>query len=272
MRSNCSFHDFLSEHGFRPVRLHFLRWCGGMLLFLWPGLSQATPNADSLVVRWDSAAIEVRRFDEEKLNNFRKDKDFLYDRAEVEAPASLSAWDQFWMWLWQKLLRFIFTERTAVFWKWGIYLLCAGVIAYVILKLTQTNLKGLFSRSPQQSAPAYESADENIHELDFDRLIEEAISQQHYSRAIRLYYLQSLKQLTDRRLIDWRINKTNHDYLYELSRSQPGSPVVPAFSRLTSLFEYICYGNFAVGASYFEEVRGSFQQFNRDVANAKKGA
>jgi hypothetical protein len=240
------------------------------LLLLLPGLSQAASNADSLVVRWDSTAVELRQFDEEKLNNFRQDKNFLYDR--VQTPDSLSAWDQFMMWLWHKILRFIFTERTAVFWKWGIYLLCAGVIAYVILKLTQTNLKGLLSRSPQQSAPAYESADENIHELDFDRLIEEAISRQHYSRAVRLYYLQSLKHLTDRRLIDWKINKTNHDYMHELSRSQPGSPMVSAFGQLTSLFEYICYGNFAVGSSYFVEVRGSFQQFNQDVVNAKKGA
>jgi len=266
MYSNRSFQVFLSQHGFR----HFLRWCGGMLLLLLPAMSQAAPHADSLVVRWDSAAVEIRQFDEEKLNNFRQDKDFLYDRVQV--PATLSAWDQFWMWLWQKTFRFIFTERTAVFWKWGIYLLCAVVIAYVILKLTRTNLKVLFSRSPQQSVPAYQTANENIHELDFDRLIEEAIRRQHYSRAVRLYYLQSLKQLTDRRLIDWKMNKTNHDYMYELSRSQPGSPMVPAFGRLTSLFEYICYGNFAVGAAYFEEVRGSFQQFNQDVANAKKGA
>jgi hypothetical protein len=266
MCSNRSFQVFLFQHGFR----HFLRWSAGIWLLLLPGLSQAAPKADSLIVRWDTTAVEIRQFDEEKLNKFRQDKDFLYDRVQV--PAALSAWDQFWMWLWQKIFRFIFTERTAVFWKWGIYLLCAGVIAYVILKLTRTNLKGLFSRSPQQSAPAYQTADENIHELDFDRLIEEAIRRQHYSRAVRLYYLQSLKQLTDQRLIDWKINKTNHDYLYELSRSQPGSPVVPAFGRLTSLFEYICYGNFAVGASYFEEVRGSFQQFNQDVANAKKGA
>lgn len=243
-----------------------------MLLLLFPCLSQAAPNTDSLVVRWDSAAVEIRPFDEEKLNTFRQDRDFLYDRTQGEAPASLSAWDRFWRWLWQKLFRFIFTERTAVFWKWGIYLLCAGVIAYVILKLTRTKLKGLFSRSPQHSPLAYQSADENIHELDFDRLIAEAISQQHYSRAVRLSYLQSLKQLTDRRLIDWKINKTNHDYLYELSQSQPGSRVVPAFGQLTSLFEYICYGNFAVGAAYFEEVRGRFQQFNQDVANAKKGA
>jgi hypothetical protein len=216
----------------------------------------------------DSTAMKVRQFDEDKLRSFRQDEDFLYDRVQV--PESLSAWDRFVMWLWHKIFRFIFTERTAVFWKWGIYLLCALVIAYVILKLTRTNLKGLFSRNPQQSPLAYESADENIHELDFNHLIEEAIRRQHYSRAVRLYYLQSLKQLTDRRLIDWKINKTNHDYLYELSRSQPGSPMVSAFSRLTSLFEYICYGNFAVDASYFEEVRGSFQQFNQDITNAKK--
>jgi hypothetical protein len=243
-------------------------FCVIVLLFGMPIQSKAFAFSDSLTVKNDSSVVELRRFDSARLESYQKDKEFAYDRAQT--PDTLSAWDRFLMWLWDKLFRFVFTKKTATFWMWGLYITCALVICYVILKLSRTNLNGFFGRNALQQMPDAISEDENIHELDFNQLIAEAINRQNYRRAVRLYYLQSLKQLTDRHLIDWKINKTNHDYLFELRRNQPDSSLVTTFRRLTSLFEYICYGNFAVGLDEFEQVRGTFQQFSQDVINAKK--
>ncbi|MBC7922474.1 MAG: DUF4129 domain-containing protein [Ferruginibacter sp.] len=227
----------------------------------------ATPKPDSLVVQKDRSRVDVRRFGADKLARYERDKDFQYDRRRTDGP--LSAWERFRLWLIERVFGFLFRPGSAVYWEWAIYIGSGLVICYVILKLTQGDLRGLFFGEARATAPDHESADENIHELDFDRLIEEAIARQHYRRAVRLFYLQSLKQLTDRRLIDWRINKTNQDYLAELSRSEAYPSVEPAFRRLTALFEYICYGNFAVRTADFEEMRLSFQRFNRDVARLK---
>ncbi|MES2732458.1 MAG: DUF4129 domain-containing protein [Bacteroidota bacterium] len=253
--------------GFRG--LPYLRLLVALLFLslLLPAPALAQP--DSKVVHEDSTKVDLRQFNPAKLKPYQQSDEFLYDRLPI--VETHTAWDRFWMWMWSKFFRFLFTKQTAVFWKWGLYLLCAVVVCYVILKLTQTDLRSIFGKKAE-SAPDYETADENIHELDFDTLIAEAIARQHYSRAVRLFYLQSLKHLTDRHLIDWRINKTNHDYLNELNKNQPNSPMVPTFHHLTSLFEYICYGNFTVSQHDFEEVRGSFLQFYQAVANAKKSA
>jgi hypothetical protein len=239
-----------------------------VILLGMPVKSQAFAAPDSSIVKKDSSVVELRHFDSARLESYRKDKEFAYDRART--PDTLSAWDRFLMWLWDKLFRFVFTKKTATFWRWSLYIICALVICYVILKLSRTNLSSFFGRSALQQMPDSLSEDENIHELDFNQLIAEAINRQNYRRAVRLYYLQSLKQLTDRHLIDWKINKTNHDYLLELRRNQPDSALATTFRRLTSLFEYICYGNFAVGLNEFEQVRGTFQQFSQDIINAKK--
>ena len=219
------------------------------------------------MVQKDRSEVDVRRFGADKLTRYGQDEDFQYDRRRTGQP--LSAWERFKLWLIERVFGFLFRPGSAVYWEWAIYVGSGLVIGYVILKLARGDLRGLFFGEAHATSPDYESTDENIHELDFDRLIEEAIAGLHYRRAVRLFYLQSLKQLTDRRLIDWRINKTNQDYLEELRRSGANPSVEPAFRRLTSLFEYICYGNFAVKPADFEEMRLSFQRFNQDVTRLR---
>ena len=252
------------------VRFRFFFLLGGwcLILLLPPMVTAAVASAaDSLVVQKDRSRVEVRRFGADALTRYGQDEDFQYDRGKTNGPRSV--WERFKLWLIERVFGFLFRPGTAVFWEWAIYTGSGLVICYVILKLARGNLRGLFFGEAHATEPDHGSADENIHELDFDRLIEEAIARQHYRRAVRLFYLQSLKQLTDRRLIDWRINKTNQDYLEELSRSGAYPSVEPAFRRLTSLFEYICYGNFAVKPADFDEMRLSFQRFNQDVARLR---
>jgi hypothetical protein len=249
------------------IRLYWFGW-GFIFLLLLAGSVVAQPKTDSLVIRLDSAKVEVREFSQRKLAPYLADESLQYDR--MRPPETMSAWERFKLWLAEKVLRFLFRKETQVYWKWGIYTVCAIIICYVILKLTRTNLRSLFGGTSQKSVPGYEVSDENIHELDFEQLIEEAIARQHYSRAVRLFYLKSLKQLTDRQLIDWRINKTNQDYLSELRKNQVVPHIEPTFRQLTFLFEYICYGDFRVERADFEEVRTSFQQFYQEISNVKK--
>ena len=63
---------------------------------------------------------------------------------------------------------------------------------------------------------AYDTAAENIHEVDFATRLAEAEAAGNCRLAVRLGYLQLLKQLTDRGLIHWQPDKTNHAYLAEL--------------------------------------------------------
>src|SRR4051812_6244316 len=101
-----------------------LYWVGWMFFFwlLMAGPVVARPKNDSLVVRLDSANVEVREFSQRKLAPYLNDEDLQYDR--MRTPETMSAWERFKLWLAEKILRFLFRKETQVYWKWGIYTSC----------------------------------------------------------------------------------------------------------------------------------------------------
>lgn len=83
-----------------------------------------------------------------------------------------------------------------------------------------------------------EKVAENIHETNLRDLIRQAVQAENYSLAMRLYYLLIIKELSIHNHIKWKKEKTNGDYLNELS----GSKLFEAFYQVTAVFERIWYG------------------------------
>ncbi len=129
------------------------------------------------------------------------------------------------------------------------------------------NSIGIFSRRNSRDGAGLDFSEftEDINTIDFDKMIEEAVKSGMYRRAVRLYYLKALKQLSDRSQILWEINKTNRDYLYELKSPQLRS----GFEDITYVYEYVWYGNVEIDAEKFSKVRSTFNQFSNLAATAK---
>lgn len=75
---------------------------------------------------------------------------------------------------------------------------------------------------------------------------------------MRLFYLYSLKRLDESALISWLPEKTNQTYIAELADPEKRQQ----FSRLTTQFEYIWYGEFFIDKETFGYVKGDFDRFN----------
>ena len=103
---------------------------------------------------------------------------------------------------------------------------------------------------------------ENIHEIDFSEQIAIALQNKNYRLVVRLLYLQTLKQLSDKNLIDWQPEKTNQTYVSELKQQ----PYHQQFVSLTNQFEYIWYGEFYIDENTFQPIYQSFQEFNTQMA------
>jgi hypothetical protein len=204
-------------------------------------------------------SLTVRTFKQQNLDKYLSDEDYRYDREF--RPAAPSLWQRFKQWLFDRLFHAMGDENTSNLLRWVIYLFCGAVILYVILRLTNTSIRGIIYGHGQNGRMALTESEENIHQLDFDQLIKESVNSRQYKRAIRLHYLKTLKKLTDQGLIDWRINKTNQDYIQELSRTD----IAPAFGRLTVLFEYFCYGDFSMHESDFEAASAQFKAFEEQL-------
>ncbi len=102
---------------------------------------------------------------------------------------------------------------------------------------------------------------EHIHEFDLPALIQQAIVQKDFSVATRLYYLLTIKTLSDKNLIQWKKDKTNRNYLNELK----GFDIKNQFSQLTNIFERVWYGEVAVNEAIFGEIEGQFKGFNNNI-------
>ena len=206
----------------------------------------------------DTSKITVRKPLESKMTALRKLKDYQYT---VQESQVIDTW-------WKRLLRRFFNwfsnlftgVGNPTFWKIAAYVFIASVVVYITLKLMGVDFTGLYRKKNNNEIP-YETLGENIHAIDFTESIAEAITKKNYRLAVRLYYLKALKELTDREMIDWRINKTNRSYVYELN-----SPTLrPDFEHITLQFEYAWYGDFPVDENQFLNIKNQFLTFSNSV-------
>lgn len=229
-----------------------------VILFTTTSISAIPPKKSFQTLAQDSSTITIRKPSESKMTALRKLKDYQYT---VQESQVIDTW-------WKRLLRRFFNwfgnlftgVGNPTFWKIAAYIFVASVIGYVTLKLIGVDFSGLYRKKNNNEIP-YETLGENIHAIDFVDSIAEAITLKNYRLAIRLYYLKALKELTDREMIDWRINKTNRSYVYELN-----SPTLrPDFERITLQFEYAWYGDFPVDETQFLNIKNQFLKFSNSV-------
>jgi hypothetical protein len=204
-----------------------------------------------------------------RLDELHSEREFRYnEEATSTAPGP---WDMFWRRFWRALGRLLGHSSYQGFWRWVVYGLLAGAVIFVVLKLLDVDLTAAFGRAPRRSpALDYDTATENIHELDFATRLREAEDTGNYRLALRLGYLELLKRLTDQDLIDWQPDKTNHAYLRELADSRP--TLRAPFGELTRQFEYVWYGELALPAASYRQARAAQQQLSQQLSPAGRRA
>jgi hypothetical protein len=226
------------------------------LLFTVLSLSFCLATTAQKKALYDSSKIEQRTFSSSSLNTYENDKDFQYEKEPAEGQ---TWWEKFWDWVWNKYDDIMSTDTGRNTMKAIYWLLGAGAVAFFVLKVSKMNRLNLFTASPQGN-PSYRIEEENIHEIPFDSAIQNALRDGNYRLAVRLLYLQNLKMLTDKNLIDWQPNKTDKDYLNELTPAlqQP-------FSRITVVFEYAWYGQQSITGDDFAELREDVIKFQKQL-------
>jgi hypothetical protein len=216
------------------------------------------PVAAMPPLKEDSSAVELRKFDAGKINGYRSNKDFKYD---LQKPTEMGFWDRFWFWVWEQYSRAMANDGVRVSFKIFLWALAIGVILFAIVKIVGMEKVAFLIRGRKETGLGYTEEQEDIYAIDFNRAIDEAVRNKEFRFATRLMYLQALRQLADKNLINWKINKTNDDYVRELSITSYG----PGFNNITRSYEYVWYGEFEIEENAFGKVKQQFQQFNRGV-------
>jgi hypothetical protein len=213
--------------------------------------AQKKVQKDSL--HYDSSAISQLHFSDSAFNAYNNNKDFQYETKLVETP---SLWDRFWAWFWKLIFDFLNSkvgEITTRIFYWAVGV---GAVIFFVFKVTRMNRLAMFSKDSLGAIP-YNIDSEDIHAIPFDEAINEALKNGDYRFAIRLLYLQNLKLLADKELILWQPNKTNTDYLRELTDDSTRQ----VFKNVTNIFEYAWYGSHAVSNHDYSIMKDELTNF-----------
>ncbi len=153
----------------------------------------------------------------------------------------------------------------------GILKFLSILILAIVLALILRGVLGLESaprnkkikQESEESVISLEKIEENIHESNLDAYLRRALDQEEYALALRLYYLSILKELSIRKKIRWRREKTNRHYILEMKET----PLSEAFEEVTRIFERAWYGSRGLGRSEYKALEPKF----RALAGRVKG-
>ena len=221
--------------------------------------SYGAAQSDSTNIKENALNFQLRRFDQDIIDEFKGDADFMYNQPPNTRPNFLQIiFRKIFEWL-----VYIF-GNAALAWLVLIILILLGIVGlgfafYGIFGVGKT----IPIYSKEVDSLKYSVKEENIHEMNFSDEIDIAVEQKDYKRAIRLVYLFALKIMSDQRIIEWLPSKTNHDYLYEIRNAE----FQRQFSTLSYFFEYVWYGDFQPDIAHYKEMRETFAGLKKNLGS-----
>ena len=246
------------------------------MFFLFANQTLAQETHDSLstskeIIIDENKQIQPVSFDKNQFEKYKKDKAFDYSREQ----SSENWWTAFKNWIaelwnsfWQKIFGNIKPGSwLATFVQVMKYVIIAGIIGFIIWLFIKLNPgKALFK--PAKNPEVLLSEDEKIiREKDIPKLIQQAIENNNYRLAIRYYYLLILKNLKDKKQIEYQFQKTNQEYQQEIKNAK----LALQFHKITKIYDFTWYGNFKVNEIEFEEMLKEFKQIQNQLKSFSNG-
>jgi hypothetical protein len=228
-------------------------------LFFIPVISKAQaikPNPVTTIIKTDSSKLVASKFNKDAISNYKAQKEFQYDEIGQQ---QLSLWDKFWLWFWNMIGQLFQGAASNLVSRYIFIGLGVALVLYIVVKII--GAENIFSKKSKETILPYDVITENIHEIDYEQEIQRLVTERKFRLAVRLLYLRALKKLSDAEIIQWQPDKTNYNYLMEISKLELKND----FSQLTLQFDYIWYGDFPIDEVKFEPINQSFNQFNNQI-------
>ena len=220
---------------------------------------------DSLAVKYDTGELEVQQISEEDLEAFKNDPKFDYEVVDTNP----SWWTDFKTWignLFQRFFEWIFgaekaADALAVFLRIVPYILLA-LLVYILIRFFMNANASASENGTQQKAYVGLSEEEHIiKNEDIQVLIQKALDAKNYRLALRYSYLYMLQLMSEQEVIDWQLQKTNHDYENEIQKPD----LKKAFSKITRLYDYVWYGDFDIDESQYRQAEIIFSTVQKTL-------
>lgn len=216
-------------------------------------------------IKYDQTTnLQIPKFNKETLEKFKKERAFDYSEKHQE-----NWWVKFKSWLWELWLKF---------WNWLVgdyqangfiaflvhalpYLIITGILIFIGWLFYKLNPGATLFRSKEKPELFFSEEEEIIRNKNISELMEKALADKDYRLAVRYYYLLILQKLTEAEIISYESDKTNSDYISEIS----SDALKIGFRKVTNLYDHIWYGNFEVTEEDFSKVQPTFTSLKKQI-------
>lgn len=222
-------------------------------------------------INFDRQTLAPVEFEDETISKYQQDEAFDY----VEHPVSENWWTLFKDWVskqWNQFLDWLLgSYRTkgiiAFFIQILPYLVLAGILGFIIWLFIKLNPGASVLAEKKQPGVLLSDDEKIIRKKDISALISKAKQEKNYRLAVRYYYLLILKKLRDENLIDYQFQKTNEEYLSEITAPS----LKKQFQSITHIYDFIWYGDFPIDETGFEEAEKNFKQMQTALNTSSLG-
>ncbi|MFT4697761.1 MAG: hypothetical protein ACI9SJ_000891 [Flavobacteriaceae bacterium] len=229
-------------------------------------IPQDSISAQKKEVRYDSdGKVNPIEFNTTEIESYKKDSAFDYTEKVVEENWWTSftkwvkdVWNRFWHWVFGD-----YEDNGIIAFFIGIlpYLIIIGLIFFIAWLFYKLNPGARLLKSKEAPEMFFTEEEEIIKSKDIQVLINKALDKKDFRLAVRYYYLLLLKNLTDVNLIEYEFDKTNNDYLKEIT----SKAINQNFEKATLLYDYIWYGNFSVSENDFYKAQQVFKNIDLQI-------
>ena len=194
-------------------------------------------------------SFQVNRLPDSVKKAMQGDKDFWYANHVFEKEKEL-------------VVNTNLPLREQIWFKTLMWLIIIGGFVYALILYLGGNNIGLFRRNVKRIAEENQiSETENIFEINYKERIARALNDGNYQLAVRLHFLQVLKSLAGKNIIQYKQDRTNFDYLMQLHNSVYYSD----FFKLTRNYEYAWFGDFPVNKETYSVIKNDFEKFENGL-------
>ena len=193
------------------------------------------------------------------LDSFRKSSEFDYH----EVPQnSISFLDILRRWFYETFLAPLEGTVAGSLLGYIFYGVILVVSIWLLMKFFNIDTTGIFRpSSPSEPKLIFHESMISSDSFDFEKEIRLAVESDDFSKAVELEYIFSISILNQEKVITWSPEKTNHDFCNEISDHQ----LKQNFKYLTTLFEYVWYGDFQIDRPLFSDIQNSFKTFRDGI-------
>lgn len=219
--------------------------------------------ADSIPFQ-DRSQIQIREFDSTRLENFKADETFNY---KEEAP-DLSWFEKLVKWIGEFLKEHDIEvdptnlEINLKLIMWVAIVIVAAALIWFLLKSSGINL---FRRQSREEDPSVSFLDFEGSKEQLNELWMKAEAENDHVLALKYLYISSLQLLHRAGLLQWRADKTNREYLQDLT----GKKQFPYAQKLTFIFERVHYGDYEFSGEQYKLTKEIYHALQESMRGGK---